>query len=257
MRVTSTSLETRVATGAAADRRLYDDWHSRYAVDIDADAPWHCLVKANLSETDLASKTILEIGCGRGGFSCWLARQVFKPRRIVATDFSPAAIEKGKNAAQGLNLGGIEWRVGDIQAIAHPDASFDTVVSCETIEHVPDPRRALAELVRVLKPGGRLFLTSPNYFGLMGLYRIYCGLRGRTFTEEGQPINQFLLLPRTRHWVRSAGLRISSSTSLGFYLPRPGRPMLPMPYLERWAGLRYWFGLHSLIVAEKSIDCIE
>jgi 2-polyprenyl-3-methyl-5-hydroxy-6-metoxy-1,4-benzoquinol methylase len=232
-------------------QKLYDAWHSRYDADLEADAPWHRLVKASISEKDLASKNILEIGCGRGGFSCWMASQPFTPHRIFATDFSRAAVEKGERAARLLNLDGIEWQVGDIQAIGHREASFDTVVSCETIEHVPDPRQALAELARVLKPGGRLFLTTPNYFGSMGLYRLYLHLRGRTFTEEGQPINQFLLLPRTRRWVKSAGLRITRSTSLGFYLPVPGRPMLGMPRLERWGILRHWFGLHSLIVAEK------
>lgn len=244
----------RASSANAAEedaQNLYDAWHSRYEVDLDADAPWHRLVKVTISEKDLASKDVLEIGCGRGGFSCWLARQLYTPKRICATDFSGAAVEKGERAARALSLAGIEWQVGDIQAISHPDASFDTIVSCETIEHVPDPRKALAELVRVLKPGGRLFLTTPNYFGIMGLYRLYFRLRGRTFTEEGQPINNFLLLPLTRRWVKSAGLRITFSTSRGFYIPFPGRPMLKMPFLERSRTLRYWFGLHSLIVAEK------
>ena len=89
----------------------------------------------------------------------------------------------------------MKWETGDIQAIAHPAASFDTVFSCETIEHVPDPRQAIRELARVLCPGGRLFLTCPNYLGLMGLYRGYLRLTGRRYREEGQPINQFLILP--------------------------------------------------------------
>jgi 2-polyprenyl-3-methyl-5-hydroxy-6-metoxy-1,4-benzoquinol methylase len=254
MRVNPESAE--VAPVAA--RRAYDAWHSRYAVDLEADSPWHLMVKANLSQTDLASKSVLEIGCGRGGFSCWLARQPYSPRRIFATDFSSTAVAKGARAAQALNLAGINWQVGDIQAIGHADASFDTVVSCETMEHVADPRQALAELVRVLKPGGRLFLTTPNYFGIMGLYRLYFRARGRRFTEEGQPINHCLLLPRTRHWVKSAGLRITFSTSRGFYLPVPGRPMLKLPGLERSSILRRWFGCHTLIIAEKGIakkDC--
>src|SRR5262249_27760351 len=82
----------------------------------------------------------------------------------------------------------------------------DTVISCETIEHVPDPSRAVAELAQVLKPGGRLFLTTPNYFGPFGLYRAYLRLRRRRFTEVGQPINQLTLLPRTLRWIRRAGL---------------------------------------------------
>jgi 2-polyprenyl-3-methyl-5-hydroxy-6-metoxy-1,4-benzoquinol methylase len=227
---------THRATPQVAARKLYDAWHSRYEVDVEADSPLHRMVKANISEKDLASKNVLEIGCGRGGFSCWLARQPHTPSRIFATDFSSIAVEKGERAAHALNLTGIEWRVGDIHAIGHPDESFDTVVSCETMERVQHPRQALAELARVLKPGGRLFLTTPNYFGIMGLYRLYLRVRRRTFAEEGQPIKHFLPPPRTRRWVTF-----------------PGRPMLLMPFLEQWAALRYWFGSHSLIVAEKTV----
>lgn len=56
---------------------------------------------------------------------------------------------------QGLDL------VSDITAIPVPDASFDAVLCTEVIEHVPDPVAALHELVRVLKPGGRIIITAP------------------------------------------------------------------------------------------------
>jgi SAM-dependent methyltransferase len=133
----------------------------------------------------------------------------------------------------------------------HADASFDTVVSCETVEHVPDPRRALGELARVLKPGGRLLLTTPNYLGMMGLYRGYMRLTGRRYTEEGQPINNFLLLPRTLAWVKRTGLRVCVVDGVGHYLPFPRRPPIELPVFNNPRRLQRWFGLHSLIVAEK------
>jgi len=228
-------------------RAAYDAWHAGFEVDVEADAPWHRLVRAHLPP--LAGKRLIEIGCGRGGFSAWLARQ--GPAEVVAIDFSPAAVEKGAAFGREAGLANLRFEVGDIQAIAHADASFDVAVSCETVEHVPDPARAVRELARVLRPGGRLLLTTPNYFGLMGLYRGYRRLVRRPFTELGQPINNFTMLPRTRGWVRAAGLDVLATDAVGHYLPFPGRPPIPMSFLERPRVLMRWLALHSCVVAAK------
>jgi ubiquinone/menaquinone biosynthesis C-methylase UbiE len=233
-------------------RAAYETWHDRLPIDSAADAPWHRLLNRHLdAERDVAGKRILEIACGRGGFACWLAGHPARPAEVVAADFAETAVAKGREHAGRLGLTNVRWEFGDIQALDHADASFDTVISCETIEHVPDPQRALSELARVLRPGGRLFLTSPNYLGTMGLYRAYLRLRGRVFTEEGQPINHFLVLPRTRGMVKAAGLRIRATDAVGHYLPVPRRPPVELPWLGRPRWLMRWFGLHSLIVAEK------
>lgn len=234
------------------ERKAYEDWHARYEVDSEADTPWHRLVIKHLDpERDLIGKNILEIGCGRGGFTCWLAGQRARPARIVAADFATTAVQKGSAFARERRLSGISWEVNDIQNIAHPDASFDTIISCETVEHVTAPQRALNELARVLKPGGRLLLTTPNYLGSLGLYRVYLRLRGRAFTEEGQPINNFLLLPLTRSWVAQTGLRVSKVDAVGHYLPFPGRPPLEIPLFNNPRRMMRWLAHHSLIVAEK------
>jgi ubiquinone/menaquinone biosynthesis C-methylase UbiE len=233
-------------------RESYEKWHSGYSVDVEADTPWHRMVREHMSfDRDFAGKKVLEIGCGRGGFSCWLAQQPRPAKHLIAADFSVTAVEKGERHARAAGISGITWEVSDIQAIAHADSSIDTIISCETVEHVPDPQQALAELSRVLKPGGRLFLTTPNYLGTMGLYRLYFKLMGRVFTEEGQPINNLLFLPSTRRWVRHAGLRVLKTRSVGHLLPFPGRPPIEMPLLDRGGILVRWFGFHSLIVAEK------
>jgi len=237
---------------AESVRSAYDAWHTRYAVDAESDAPWHRLVKQHLDVSrDLHRKRILEIGSGRGGFACWLAGQAAKPATLVAADFARTAAHKGKAFARERGVLAVRWAIGDIQALAHRGNTFDTIISCETIEHVPDPPLAVRELARVLRPGGRLYLTTPNYLGTMGLYRIYLRLTGRRYTEEGQPINHLVVLPRTVVWVRRAGLRVLEIDAVGHYLPFPGRPPIEIPALNQPRQLMRWFGLHSLVVATK------
>jgi 2-polyprenyl-3-methyl-5-hydroxy-6-metoxy-1,4-benzoquinol methylase len=233
-------------------RTTYNDRHGQFAVDGNANSPWYQLVKRHLNPLrDLSGKRLLEIGCGRGDLACWLADQPQGPSEIVAADFSITAVQKGRAFAAERNLTNIKWEISDIQDIAHPDASFDTVISCETIEHVPHPRKAIGEIARVLKPGGRLLLTTPNYLGTLGLYRIYLRLRGRVYTETGQPINNFVLLPLTCAWIARAGLCVKIVDAVGHYLPWPGRPPIEFSIFNNPRFLMRWFGLHSLVVAEK------
>jgi SAM-dependent methyltransferase len=63
--------------------------------------------------------------------------------------------------AEAPGLVHVEYPEEDIQALSWPDASFDLVLTSETLEHVPDPRRALRETCRVLRPGGRHVFTVP------------------------------------------------------------------------------------------------
>ena len=85
----------------------------------------------------------------------------------------------------------------------------------------------------------------------MGLYRAYLRVRGRPYTEVGQPINHLTMLPLTLGWVRRAGLRIRTHDGIGHYLPFPGRAPIELRRLDRRRRLMHWFALHSLIVAEK------
>lgn len=230
----------------------YDAWHARHDVDYETDTPWHRLVKARLDpHRDLAGRRVLEIGCGRGGFACWLARHATPPRVVVAADFSSVAVAKAEQFALANNVSGVQWIVADIQSLGEYVEEFDTVISCETIEHVPDPPLAVRQLARVLKPGGRLFLTSPNYMSSIGLYRVYCWMRRKAFDEGGQPICQWTMLPRNRRWVRAAGLRVLESNSSGQYLPFPRRPPVKLGFLEHPRLLMKWVGHHSIVVATK------
>jgi SAM-dependent methyltransferase len=234
-------------------RAAYEAWHRALpASDLEA-PPWVGMIRSRLEpKRDLAGRRVLEIGCGRGDFARRLAGLEERPRLLVAADFAVSAVAAGQRAARDQGLDRIAWQVADIGALSFPDASFDTIFSLETIEHCPSPAQAAAELGRVLRPGGRLYLTTPNYLNLSGLYRIYLRLRGRRFSEAGQPINHPMLVPRTRALVRRAGLRILAVESVGHPLPLPGGA-IDMAFLNRLGPLTRWFGIQSMVVAEKPL----
>jgi SAM-dependent methyltransferase len=233
----------------AAARAMYEAWHLEHDVDRAVDTPWHRLLLRHIDvPRDIENRRVMEIACGRGGLARLLAGGARRPRRFVAADFSRAAVEKGRAFGAGIRC--LTWSVTDLQAVAFRDASFDTVVSCESLEHVERPLAALQELYRVMRSGGRLYLTTPNYLGPLGVYRGYARLTGRPYTEGGQPINHYMLLPRTCAWMRRAGFLVRLVDGVGHYLPWPGRAPIEWRRLERVALLR-WVALHSLVVAER------
>ena len=233
-------------------RAAYESWHERVQQETaTADRPWHALVYAHLRATDLEGRDVLEIGCGRGELACELQTARTPPARLIAADFAHSAVRLGRARAASRAVEGVTWMVADVQHIGLPDASVDTVISCETIEHLPDPVQALREFRRVLRPGGRLILTTPNYAGPFGLYRAYLRLRGRRYTEGDQPICRLTMLPRTLFWIWRAGLRVRAADASGQYLLAPGRRPWEPDVLKGLNWLLWPFGLHSLVVAEK------
>jgi ubiquinone/menaquinone biosynthesis C-methylase UbiE len=79
--------------------------------------------------------------------------------RLTGVDLSPAMLAVAEQRARELGLDA-ELSVGDAQALEFPDDRFDTVVSTLFFSSVPDPRQAAAEVLRILKPGGRLLLLE-------------------------------------------------------------------------------------------------
>jgi SAM-dependent methyltransferase len=79
--------------------------------------------------------------------------------RLTAIDFSPAMLDIARQRARGLGIE-VDLRVGDVQSLEFGDATFDTVVCALSLCAIPDERRAVAEMKRVLRPGGRLVLLD-------------------------------------------------------------------------------------------------
>lgn len=109
--------------------------------------------------------SVLDVCCGPGMIS---AAAVERGAKASGIDFSSEAINIAKS-----NVEGAEFREGDAQSLPFDDASFDAVVCGFGIIHVPEPRSALAEMYRVLRPGGRASVSvweapsQDNGFGLL------------------------------------------------------------------------------------------
>lgn len=119
----------------------------------------HHLRRVRQALPKLAGTDVLEVGCGRGHLLHLLQRQ---GARAVGVDANPQAV------AQGATTG---MQVADATALPFDDASFDALVSVHTIEHLPQLDAGLAEMVRVVRPGGRLLLIYPAE-PIMGLWAI-------------------------------------------------------------------------------------
>jgi 2-polyprenyl-3-methyl-5-hydroxy-6-metoxy-1,4-benzoquinol methylase len=226
-------------------REIYDQWHTKWGPDKDGpDSPWHQMAKRAVDNLD--GKSVLEIGCGRGGFSAYLASLGAK---LTAADFSCAAVRMAREQLRRFES--CELITADVQNVPFPDGSFDVAISLETLEHVPQPDQGLAELVRVTKLDGKLIISTPNYFGLLGIYRAYREATGRRYTEIGQPINQPLKLKERVRKLRELGCRIGVVDGCGHYLYLPRIRPIRMRWLDHPRVLTKWLAAHSLTVATK------
>jgi ubiquinone/menaquinone biosynthesis C-methylase UbiE len=107
-------------------------------------------------------KSALEIGCGMGRESEAMAAQVGPTGRVVGLDASRELIAQAIARTQSLGLP-LVYQVGDAHALDFPDNSFDCARAERVLQHLAEPAKALSELVRVVKPGGRLSVLEPDW----------------------------------------------------------------------------------------------
>ena len=97
---------------------------------------------------------LLEVGSGPGQLAARLAREA-PGMTLTGIDISDAMVERAARRAAGAGLSErVQFRVGDVAALPLSDQEFDGVVSTLSLHHWPDPASGLAEIHRVLKPGG-------------------------------------------------------------------------------------------------------
>lgn len=107
-------------------------------------------------------RRILDLGCGAGADAIAMARQLGGAGEIVGVDWSPERVVEARRRAEGTGLP-VRFEVADPTALPFPDNSFDGGRAEGLFQHLSHPEDALAELVRVSRPGAPVVVTDPDY----------------------------------------------------------------------------------------------
>lgn len=145
-------VQQREAWGAVAP--AWDHYFEWYAAGMRPLIDW-CLHAAAIAP----GSRVLDLGCGAGLPSLAIAQRVHPGGSVVATDISPRMLHLAERRAQSMQLSNITFRAMDAESLDVPDSSFDAVTFTFGLMFCPDPARAVAEVRRVLAPGGRFAIA--------------------------------------------------------------------------------------------------
>jgi len=115
-------------------------------------------------------RRVLEVGCGRGEFA----------ERLAGAGIGVVAVDQSARMVELTRARGVDARLGDVQALPFADGEFDAAVANFVLYHVRDIHRALAELARVLRPGGTLVAATNGVRQLAELWELV----GRDLSER-------------------------------------------------------------------------
>ena len=158
--------------------------------------------------------SVAEFGCGTGFFTSVLAD---KSDRLVATDISTGMLEAAKHQVTRTN---VTFQTEDCQKTSFADGAFDTAFIGLVI-HFTEPAKTLAEMRRVLKPGGTLIIANVDPQALTGLDRfrsrlrvLYQGLVGYRTKPPARFGGNVMTEKRLRESLQSSGFRVVTSETI-------------------------------------------
>jgi SAM-dependent methyltransferase len=113
-----------------------------------------------------ATSRLLDCGCGPGSMSCDFAK-IAVSGHVEGIDQEQSQVELARARAAEQGLTNATFAIGSIYDLPYPDASFNVVFAHAIFEHIASPEKALAEMLRVLEPGGLVAIRSPDWGGFI------------------------------------------------------------------------------------------
>ncbi len=188
-----------------------------------------------------AGKRVLEIGVGAGADHLQWARA---GAELSGVDLSQVAVDL---ANERLALDGLESdvRVGDAEHLDFDDGTFDIVYCYGVLHHTPDTERAVAEVRRVLKPGGTglLMLYKLRSWTSLSLWALHCLGRGRPWRSWRWAIREHLESPGTKAYTRAEIHELLADFEITHLEPQ----LLASDVLEMTPSEKYQSWLHRVV----------
>lgn len=155
---------------------------------------------------------ILDVGCGTGRFEeALLHYRNNSDISAIGIDMSSKSIEVAKSKQALENC---EFLCGDAESLPFKDDSFDCCVLIEVIEHVSDKESTLRELKRVLKPHGKLVITTPNKRDIiLRMYNLLWNLEKKVTGQEMIHKDEYLSIEGLAALVEGVGLKLNKKTA--------------------------------------------
>jgi ubiquinone/menaquinone biosynthesis C-methylase UbiE len=159
----------RIATAPARDKRLIGPAAAR-ALGYDPDVVGRLPASVTESFAGVGNphslgpvhpgETVLDLGSGAGLDSILTARQVGPSGRVIGIDMTPEMVEKARRNVQVLGLTNVEFHQAQVEDLPLEDETADVAICNGLFNLCPDKPKTLAEVYRVLKPGGRLLMAD-------------------------------------------------------------------------------------------------
>jgi demethylmenaquinone methyltransferase / 2-methoxy-6-polyprenyl-1,4-benzoquinol methylase len=162
--------------------RMFDQIAGRYDfmnrfLSAGIDISWRKKMLKQLKSSN--PQIILDVATGTADVAI-MAEEILKPRKIIGIDISDGMLQLGREKLKTRHLEHvIELQNGDSEAIMFPDDTFDAVTVAFGVRNFEHLETGLSEILRVLKPGGKLSVlefSKPNLPGIEQLYNLYLGI---------------------------------------------------------------------------------